>query len=107
MSAIKDRLEYLRGELRAERISYCGIAELQDLAPHIDPADTELLEAAGVPELRDDKTINDLLTMLRIVTADYRSLRAAYFATPQGGDGTCPAVLEAEALIERITNPLT
>lgn len=53
MNAIKDRLEYLRGELRAERISLGELAELQDLAPHIDPADTELLEAAGVPEFRD------------------------------------------------------
>ena len=47
---IKERLEYLRGELRAERISYGELAELADLAPHIDPSDVELLEAAGVPE---------------------------------------------------------
>ena len=47
---IKDRLEYLRGELRAERISYFELAELQSLAAHIDPDDVELREAAGVPE---------------------------------------------------------
>lgn len=47
---IKQRLEYLRGELRAERISYGELAELQSLVPHIDPGDLELLEAAGVPE---------------------------------------------------------
>lgn len=47
---IPARLEHLRGELRAERISYAELAELQSLASHIDPADTELLEAAGVPE---------------------------------------------------------
>lgn len=46
----KARLEYLRGELRAERISYGELSELQDLAPHIEPGDVELLEAAGVPE---------------------------------------------------------
>jgi len=46
----KDRLEYLRGELRAERISYSELAELQDLRDEIDPGDLELLEAAGVPE---------------------------------------------------------
>lgn len=46
----KERLEYLRGELRAERISYEEIHELQCLVPHIDPGDVELLEAAGVPE---------------------------------------------------------
>jgi len=45
---IKERLEYLRGELRAERISWEELAELQDL--HIDPSDVELLEAAGVEE---------------------------------------------------------
>ena len=47
---IKQRLEYLRGEIRAERISYGEIAELESLAEHIEPGDTELLEAAGVPE---------------------------------------------------------
>lgn len=47
---IERRLAYLRRELRAERISYGELCELQDLAPHIDPSDVELLEAAGVPE---------------------------------------------------------
>lgn len=50
---IKDRLEYLRGELEAERISYGELAELQSLADHIVPGDVRLLEAAGVPELND------------------------------------------------------
>lgn len=44
------RLEYLRGELRAERISTGELIELQGLAEYIDPGDVELLEAAGVPE---------------------------------------------------------
>ena len=44
------RLEYLRGELRAERISYGELHELQSLAAFIQPDDVELLEAAGVPE---------------------------------------------------------
>lgn len=51
---IKERLEYLRGELRAERISYMELAELQDLAPHIPLDDVELLEAAGVPEYPEE-----------------------------------------------------
>lgn len=38
----KARLEYLRGELRAERISLDEILELQSLAPHIEPGDVEL-----------------------------------------------------------------
>lgn len=45
-----ERLEYIRGELRAERISWGELHELQSLAEHIDPGDVELLEAAGVPE---------------------------------------------------------
>ena len=48
--AIKDRLEYLRGEIEAERISYEEISELQSLADHIEPGDVLLLEWAGVPE---------------------------------------------------------
>ena len=47
---ISARLEYLRGELRAERISYGELAELQSLAPHIPSDDLELREAAGLPE---------------------------------------------------------
>ena len=47
---IKRRLECLRGEIKAGRISYGEISELQDLAPHIEPGDVLLLEWAGVPE---------------------------------------------------------
>lgn len=43
-------LEYLRGELQAERISYGELAELQDVAHFISAGDVELLEAAGIPE---------------------------------------------------------
>jgi hypothetical protein len=46
----KRRLEYLRHELRAERISYGELNELQSLIGYIEPDDVELLEAAGVPE---------------------------------------------------------
>ena len=50
MEEIKERLEYIREELRQERISYGELAELQSLVEHIDLNDVELLEAAGVPE---------------------------------------------------------
>jgi len=50
---IRDRLEYLRGEIEAERISYGELAELQSLAEHIDPGDVLLLEWAGVSETRE------------------------------------------------------
>ena len=46
----KERLEYLRGEIRAERISYGEITELQSLVDFIEEGDVELLEWAGVPE---------------------------------------------------------
>jgi len=51
---ITNRLEYLRGELRGENISYGELAELQSLIPYIDKNDVELLEAAGVPEFKED-----------------------------------------------------
>jgi len=54
--AIKQRLEYLRGEIRAERISYGELAELAELAAHIEPDDVELLEWAGVPEATVSET---------------------------------------------------
>lgn len=52
---VKARLEYLRGELRAERISYGELAELQSLIKYIDLGDVELLEAAGVPETIEER----------------------------------------------------
>jgi len=50
MEEIKKRLEFLRRELRLERISYGELAELQSLIEYIDLDDVELLQAAGVPE---------------------------------------------------------
>jgi DNA-binding transcriptional ArsR family regulator len=50
--SVKERLEYLRGELRNECMSYEELAELQSLSEHIDSNDVELLEPAGVPENR-------------------------------------------------------
>ena len=48
--AIKARLEYLRGEINKECISYGELAELQSLKKYIDKGDVQLLEWAGVPE---------------------------------------------------------
>lgn len=50
----KERLEYLRGEIHAERISYLELAELQGLAEFIEEGDVELLEWAGVPEFPEE-----------------------------------------------------
>lgn len=52
---IAERLEYLRGEIEAERISYSELYELQTLAEHIDPSDVLLRQWAGVPEFPDEE----------------------------------------------------
>ena len=49
---IQRRLNYLRKEIEAERISYGEIAELQSLTDFISPNDVLLLEWAGVEEKR-------------------------------------------------------
>jgi hypothetical protein len=51
-----ERLEYLRAELRAERMSYGELAELQGMADagEIPDHDIEMLEAAGVPEFPEE-----------------------------------------------------
>ena len=52
----RDRLEYLRGELRAERISYGELAELQGYGEGgvIPEGDVELREGAGLLEFAED-----------------------------------------------------
>jgi hypothetical protein len=53
-ASTRARLEDLREVLRSESISYGELIELQGLAEFIEPGDTELLEAAGVPEFPDE-----------------------------------------------------
>lgn len=68
------RLEYLRGELRAERISQGELCELESLAQYIDPGDVELLEAAGVPEFPEGafaEYLQDCQGSLDLEAADY------------------------------------
>ena len=48
--AIKDRLECIREELRAERISYGELVELGSLKEFIDSSDIELLQAIDIEE---------------------------------------------------------
>jgi hypothetical protein len=69
---IRQRLEYLRRELRIGRLSWGEIVELQSLAKYIEAGDMELLEAAGVPEFPE--TDNPLLTALE----DLLDLTEAY-----------------------------
>lgn len=49
-SKIKNRLEYIRKQIKSESISYGEIEELQSLAQYIAPGDVLLLERAGIPE---------------------------------------------------------
>lgn len=52
LAHVRSRLEYLRSELREERISYGELLELQGYGDggFILPDDVELQEAAGLPE---------------------------------------------------------
>lgn len=70
------RLEYLRGELRAERISMGELIELQGLAEHIEPGDVELLEAAGVPEFPESPMTPKRQHAWNRAAAALRELRA-------------------------------
>jgi len=47
---VKERLEYLRKQIKDENISYGELAELQGLRSHIEKSDVQLLEWAGVKE---------------------------------------------------------
>jgi len=50
MDNTKQRLAYLRKQIKTECISYGEIAELQGLSKYIDEEDVLLLEWAGVKE---------------------------------------------------------
>lgn len=56
---VRLRLEYLRAEIEAERISTGELIELQGLAEYIDSGDVLLLEWAGVPEHEDEDEDED------------------------------------------------
>ncbi len=82
------RLEYLRGEIDAERISYGELHELQGLAEHIEPGDVQLLEWAGVPEFpEDDAELIDVIQAIANVIEADTTLRV-----DAGGEGVFQAV---------------
>lgn len=58
---IKQRLAYLRKQIKQDNISNAEILELQSLAKHIDKGDTLLLEWAGVPEFEPESNELDKL----------------------------------------------
>lgn len=73
---VRERLEYLRGEIKAERISTGEVAELQSLAKFIEPGDVELLEWAGVPEDGQNtcdkcKTVAESTALVWITAEDF------------------------------------
>jgi hypothetical protein len=66
------RLEYLRAELRAERVSYGELHELQNLTEYIEPGDVELLEPAGVPEAYAYLPIDEREWLMNVSPTDIR-----------------------------------
>jgi hypothetical protein len=95
---ISARLEYLRGELRAERISYGELSELQSLVPHIAPGDVELLEAAGVPE--HPPTTEELLNRPLNEWREALEAAKASGANLQEIEGNLSAMVQRAALLE-------
>ena len=74
----KKRLEELRKELRAEKISYSELVELQSLTKYIDKNDVELLEAAGVDEFRKGGSMKDLTTIEIDIFGDKNEIRKSW-----------------------------
>lgn len=72
----QQRLEYLREELRAERLSYDETIELQNLAPYIDKHDVELREAAGLPEFEEETP--DLFETPELIPDNVRAVFEKY-----------------------------
>jgi hypothetical protein len=97
---IAERLEYLRAELRAERISYGDLAELQSLAEHIPAGDLELLEAAGVAEFSNSETLEEI----RQESAYGLANRVADISGPDSSDSPGSAFLARvrDSLLESI-----
>jgi hypothetical protein len=71
----KIRLEELRAEIQAERISTGELLELQSLIPYIDKGDVVLLEWAGVPEF-DETT--DLFETPELIPDNVRAILDKY-----------------------------
>lgn len=110
---IAERLEYLRGELEAERISTGELIELQSLAPHIEEGDVQLLEAAGVPEFPKETVTDEIMELLtpdpwgQAEAADARKRHAAgefvpgqhvkLLNTHEGDGGWSTAYIESES----------
>lgn len=69
VTTVAERLEYLRGEIRAERISMGELIELQGLAEYIGPGDVELLEPAGVPEFPETRSFEVQISVALTVDA--------------------------------------
>ena len=67
---VQERLEYLRGQIEAERISYGELAELQDYGARglIAESDVVLREWAGLPEFPEEEN-----TEMKLYTASVDS----------------------------------
>lgn len=86
----KERLEYLRGELRGECISQMELMELTSLIPFIEAGDVELLEPAGVPESPDGYDFTLSVDGIAILTPQTDAGIEWAEARIDGADGDAP-----------------
>lgn len=107
----KERLEYLRGELRGECLSYGELSELQNLAPYIEKDDLELREAAGIPEFPNDaEESQDLVEALKSF-CDTVEQTGGLVPDPEGSGRPVPAAsddwVDLAAAYEQAARALT
>lgn len=101
----KQRLEVLRAALRAGSISYGELAELQALAPYIEPGDTELLEAAGVPEHDDAEPGLTEYTFDRVAVITFTIGAPDYATARQAADGLLEFNIRDNTVEEAVGDP--
>jgi len=91
----KQRLEELRAEIQAERISTGELCELQSLIPYIDKGDVELLEAAGLPEFEEP----DLFETPELIPENVRAVFEKYC---EHGELTYETILKLHTEVEQL-----
>lgn len=96
IAKIKERLEYLRGEIEAERIAYGEIAELQSLANYIEKDDVLLLEWAGVSEFPVEEIVFGSVTNSKW----YKYEDVGYYYRLVAGTLQATAILDDGSMIE-------
>lgn len=99
-SEIDERLEYLRGEIEAERISMGELIELQALADYIDPDDVQLLEWAGVPETGPGRELQAERHAVIVAGGTVEPLADGFWPDPERWPDPAPKPTIHESYIE-------